>query len=105
MMNTPMLWASDMASLAFDEPTMRAKLERLDLPVYVVNVGGRVGLTHEGNLSTGNGHPLLGYVQPVQPESLGDPDLCPKLWCALCLCNRCDGECDCFRRDGHRVRP
>jgi len=73
MMNTPLLWSGDAASLAFDEPTMRAKLERLDLPVYGVNVGGRVGLTHEGSLTSGSGHPLLAYVQPVPPESLGDP--------------------------------
>lgn len=72
--NTPMLWSGDSASLAFDEPTMRAKLERLDLPVYVVNVGGRIGITHEGSLSSGTGgHAVLGYAQPIRPEALGDP--------------------------------
>lgn len=69
---TQRTWAGDVASIAYDEAGMRARLNALDRPVYVVWHNGQVGVTHEGGEAAGGAIPLLGATAPLKPEQLGD---------------------------------
>lgn len=68
-------WTGDPATLVYDETAMRARLEQLDAPVYVVQYNGRIGFTTEGTLSFSGGGtaPALAFALPLTPAMLGDP--------------------------------
>lgn len=44
------VWEGQHASLAFDEDAVRTELLQLDSPLYVVRVGGQVGVTRAGSM-------------------------------------------------------
>jgi trans-AT polyketide synthase, acyltransferase and oxidoreductase domains len=46
-------------------------LQHLDLPCYVVNNNNQVSINHEGDADASK---IIGYVPPLVPEQLGDPD-------------------------------
>ncbi len=68
-------WTGPIDSVVYDDAGMRAALRRLDQPIFVVEIQGRVGITHQGEIQTGNkqAHGLcLAAGQPVSPQQLGD---------------------------------
>ena len=69
-------WIGSESSIAFDEASMQQLLVQLDLPIYVVSVAGRIGLTQSGELaprgSSGDAE-CLAVSWPVNPGQLGDP--------------------------------
>lgn len=66
-------WSGDLQSIAYDEAGIRAKLSRLDKPVYVVGVDQRVGVTNEGTISDNGNVTLYGSALSLLPEQFGDP--------------------------------
>jgi len=68
-------WTGPVDSVAYDEAGMRAALRRLEQPVFVVEIQGRVGITNQGGLqaaSASAGGACLAEGQPVNPQQLGD---------------------------------
>lgn len=65
-------WQGDLNTVAYDDAGIRACLERLDAPIYVVNVDGRVGVTNGGEESPTGPTVLLASALPLPPEQLGD---------------------------------
>lgn len=65
-------WQGNTASLAYDEAGIKACLNRLDQPVYVVEQNGRIGFTNTGHETVDGGLALIGATLPLQPEQLGD---------------------------------
>lgn len=65
-------WQGDMQTIAFDEAGIKACLNRLDQPVYVVAVNGQLGVTNTGQEVVGGQVALLAACTPLQPEQLGD---------------------------------
>jgi trans-AT polyketide synthase, acyltransferase and oxidoreductase domains len=67
-------WEGSISSIAFDEAGIRSGLLNLKDPVYIVRVGGRVGLSNSGKPAS---HPtqaeLLAHLPPLPPENLGNP--------------------------------
>lgn len=61
--------------VAFDEPGIREKLTRTDLPCFVIrDFRGRIGLSNEGELtSEGKGLSLVAMAAPMTAAQLGDP--------------------------------
>ena len=41
-------WHGDTTQIVYDEASVRACLNRLDAPVFIVNIDGRVGATNSG---------------------------------------------------------
>ena len=69
-------WQGPATSIAFDAAGIQAKLLRLDQPIYVVQTGGRIGVTNEYSPTPtgGPGAYLLASVSPMAAEQLGSPD-------------------------------
>ena len=69
------VWTGSESTIAFDEVAMQQLLVRLDLPIYAVSAGGRIGLTQSGELapraSIGNAE-CLAVSWPVNLGQLGD---------------------------------
>lgn len=71
---TGQFWEGAAPTVAFEEAGIRSGLLNLAGPVYIVRVGGRVGLSNSGKPSP---HPtpaeLLVHLPPLLPENLGNP--------------------------------
>jgi PfaD family protein len=72
-------WKGPFDAIAFDEEGIRAGLQKLELPCYVVSVSGRIGVTNHGSLclleSSHDEHTtLVASAPPLLPEQLGNPD-------------------------------
>jgi PfaD family protein len=71
-------WRPGGESPAFGAAALREALLRLNEPVYVVEVEGRLAVAAGGTATLGageqrdGGHPLRGYVPPLPPSQLGD---------------------------------
>jgi len=79
------VWRGPLESVAFDAAAMRDVLLTLDRPCYVVNHGGRIGLTHAGALhrpgqdngqDPAPGLETLLVAPPLRVKQLGDPAFC-----------------------------
>jgi trans-AT polyketide synthase, acyltransferase and oxidoreductase domains len=71
-------WYGDGAEIAYDEPSVHARLSRLDRALHAVRRGGRVGIAGEGVVDRhGAAGPAAGEVLAALPafpaERLGDP--------------------------------
>lgn len=68
-------WKGSPRVVAFDEPGIREKLTRTDLPCFVIrDFRGRIGLSNEGELtSEGKGLSLVAMAAPMTAAQLGDP--------------------------------
>lgn len=70
-------WNGSIETVAFDEETVRENLLRLDQAVYVVRIDGHVGVTHAGQIASGEPGPgkgeVLAVLAPLPIERLGDP--------------------------------
>jgi trans-AT polyketide synthase, acyltransferase and oxidoreductase domains len=72
--STNRTWSGHSAAVAYDEEGIKARLNDLSRPIYVVSDGGRIGVTNEGQMredSSGN-LPLVAYASDLSPEQLGD---------------------------------
>jgi PfaD family protein len=71
----PMNWKGSPRSIAFDAAGIREKLNKVDLPCYVVkDFAGRIGVTNEGEIAAaGRGQEMLAMVAPLTADQLGDP--------------------------------
>jgi PfaD family protein len=56
-------------AVSFDRAGIKAKLLDLEKPCYVVQIDGKLGITHE----TGHADPLIA-LSPLPPYELGDPE-------------------------------
>ena len=74
-MATAVRWKGSPRAIAFEENGMREKLAATHLPCFVVqDFAGRIGITHEGELSSeGNGLMLIAYAPAATPAAFGDP--------------------------------
>jgi trans-AT polyketide synthase, acyltransferase and oxidoreductase domains len=73
----------ELAGVSFDEAGMKAKLQALNQPCYVVKVAEKLGMTHMGRFlqqsdqpvehSTAERLELLGQVPALSLQQLGDP--------------------------------
>jgi PfaD family protein len=67
-------WEGSTSSVAFDEAGIRSGLLNLTEPVYIVRVGGQVGLSNCGKPAPHPTHTeLLAHLPPLPPENLGNP--------------------------------
>ncbi len=74
-------WRGEGARPAVEADALEAAIQRVGLPVHVVDVDGQLGVAHDG-VSTldanGDGvpeaFPLVGFVPALLPEQLGDPE-------------------------------
>jgi PfaD family protein len=77
--NAPSLfWTGTLESVAFDPTGIKAKLLDLEKPCYVVQMGGRLGMTNAGEVFT---HPngqssaeIKMILPPLSIHQLGDPN-------------------------------
>lgn len=72
-------WEGPLESLALDNEGIRACLQRLDQPLWVVRIDGKVGLTNSGSAVPArdggtSAAELLAYLPATPIESLGDPE-------------------------------
>jgi trans-AT polyketide synthase, acyltransferase and oxidoreductase domains len=72
-------WQGSLASIAWDQMGIRAKLNAVEHPCYIVGDQGRIGVTHEGSLqemtASQEGTPkILAAVPPLSIHQLGDPE-------------------------------
>lgn len=74
-------WTGGQTPPATGEQALATAIQRVDLPVYIVDVDGQVGVAHDGvaTLPAGgapeaDGFPLLGFAPALRPEQLGDPE-------------------------------
>jgi PfaD family protein len=71
-------WQGNQGLLGFGEAELHAALGRISLPVYLPEIEGRMGVTHEGTAIMGEKTPdtdckgLLGMVPSLLPGQLGD---------------------------------
>ncbi|MDX2163346.1 MAG: PfaD family polyunsaturated fatty acid/polyketide biosynthesis protein [bacterium] len=65
-------WHGDPHSAAYDEAGIKAVLNRLDAPIYVIQHDGRIGFTHAGEETPNGTTPLIASALPLPPEQLGD---------------------------------
>ena len=70
-------WECPLASVAFDEPGILARLLALDKPCFAVRDGTRVGLSNEGNCvgsdrAAGGVPETLAWTPPLPAGQLGD---------------------------------
>lgn len=65
-------WKVAAGSATFDEATIKQKLLNLSAPCYLVNDGGRIGVSNEAAMG-GDGLEVVAFTQPLVPEQLGDP--------------------------------
>ncbi len=73
-LNPALGWSGDEAALAFDPAAIRAGLEALQMPAYLVRLGERIGLASQGSPSAEPAAiPLLAWAPPFSPSLLGDP--------------------------------
>lgn len=70
----PGAWQGDPAEIAFDAAGMRAGLLQLDAPVYLLRLGGKIGVANGGSLTAAGqgGAELLAFAPPLPAERLGD---------------------------------
>jgi trans-AT polyketide synthase, acyltransferase and oxidoreductase domains len=69
-------WESSVEQIAFDPAGIQAKLLTLELPCYLVNAKGQVGVTHAiPHNASGNMESLemLAALPPLRLQQLGDP--------------------------------
>ncbi len=74
----PMKWRGALESLSFEPEGLRACLQVLDRPLWVVKLDGKIGLTNSGGSEPApDGDAVtaeaLAYLPPMPIESLGDP--------------------------------
>ncbi|MEM8593900.1 MAG: PfaD family polyunsaturated fatty acid/polyketide biosynthesis protein [Pseudomonadota bacterium] len=65
------------SDVAFDDASINAALNQLDVPCYVaVDSNKRIGVSNQAQVNAGGGDglPVIGFVQPLLPENLGDAD-------------------------------
>ena len=69
-----LFWKGSPRSIAFDAASIREKLQKTDVPCFVIrDFRGRVGFSHEGSVTDSDqGLQLLAMVAPLRPEQLGD---------------------------------
>ncbi len=65
-------WHGDISTVRYDEAGILACLKRLDAPVFIVSVDGRVGATNAGVEHALGETPLAASSFPIGPDSLGD---------------------------------
>ena len=83
-----LIWKGSLDTLSFEQSAIKDKLLTLNKPCYFVKVGGKIGVTHEGYLSSPentssilrvpiNTTPtaqLLTFIPPMTLQQLGDPN-------------------------------
>lgn len=67
---TGQTWRGD--DIATSADSIRAALADLTQPLILVEDGGRVGLARGGQITAGDGLPVLAFVPPVDPAQFGD---------------------------------
>jgi trans-AT polyketide synthase, acyltransferase and oxidoreductase domains len=70
-------WQGEADSISFDAVGMKAKLQNLNQPCYVVRAAGKLGISHQGGFPAANQVQsekleLLGHVPPLSVQQLGD---------------------------------
>lgn len=72
---TRIFWKGSPYDIVFEPERIRQKLERTDLPCYVMkDFRGRTGVANSGELvSAGRGLQVLAMAPAMTPEQLGDP--------------------------------
>ncbi len=65
-------WQGNPQALVYDSEGIKACLNRLDQPVYVVKERDRIGFTNEGYESPTGAATLAASALPLRPEQLGD---------------------------------
>ncbi|MDB9447911.1 PfaD family polyunsaturated fatty acid/polyketide biosynthesis protein [Anabaena sp. CS-542/02] len=82
-----LIWKGSLDTLSFENSAIKDKLLTLNKPCYFVKVGGKIGVTHEGYLSSVentssilrvpiNTTPttqLITFIPPITLQQLGDP--------------------------------
>ncbi|WP_404790308.1 PfaD family polyunsaturated fatty acid/polyketide biosynthesis protein [Altericista sp. CCNU0014] len=67
-------WTDPAQQIAFDPAGIQAKLMRLELPCHLVEVDGRLGITHDKVFSPpARSVETLASLPPLLPQQLGDP--------------------------------
>lgn len=71
-------WSGPRESLVFAPEAMQRAILELSLPVFAVEVEGRVGITHEGEIQPVGAAslPAIALSWPLALEQLGDPAFC-----------------------------
>jgi len=77
--NQNQVWKGSLESVSFEQSAIKDKLMVLDKPCYIVNLGGKIGVTNEGYLSSADNSTtvqveLLAFVPPIHIQQLGDPN-------------------------------
>ncbi len=65
-------WRGDANTIVYDEAGIKACLNRLNQPVYVIMENGRIGFTNAGQEAADGEYSLYASVLPLTPEQLGD---------------------------------
>ncbi|MBD2214585.1 PfaD family polyunsaturated fatty acid/polyketide biosynthesis protein [Nostoc linckia FACHB-104] len=73
-----LIWKGSPDCISFDQQGIVVKFLNLDQPCYIVNAGGRIGVTNVGYLCPLDGTvtapvELLASIPPVKIQQLGDP--------------------------------
>ena len=73
--STAWSWNGTMDSVEFSEEGMQAVLQKLDQPVFILEIDGRIAFTNQGELQPGGGGavPCRAVSWPVELDSMGDP--------------------------------
>jgi PfaD family protein len=78
--SSPIPWQGPSSAIAFDEAGIRPALLRLDMPCYVVDMGGQLGVSNVYDPQyagrEGGQAQLLASAGPLLPQQLGNPDFC-----------------------------
>ena len=71
----PLFWKGSPRDIVFDAESIREKLNRTNLPCYVMeDFQGRIGVSNSGELvSEGRGLQVLAMTPPMTASQLGDP--------------------------------
>ncbi len=73
------VWKGSLESVSFEQSAIKDKLMVLDKPCYIIKLGGKIGVTNEGYLSSADNNTtvqveLLAFVPPMCIQQLGDPN-------------------------------
>ena len=70
-----LFWKGSPRDIVFDSEEIQQKLQRTDLPCYVMqDFVGRIGVSNTGELvSAGRGLQVLAMASPMPANQLGDP--------------------------------
>ena len=75
-------WVKEDVEPEFGNQPLKSAVARIDRPLYLLDVEGRIAVAQNGTARMGNslqedadGHPILAYTPPLLPQNLGDASL------------------------------